>query len=268
MRLLLFILELSFRTGVLFLLPRRRRRRVSFYIFCFLQGTLSLPESVRLGGGSLSSLYVCTESMSFFYAKAVLYFFFSISLPFFRLTKLAIGGMNDLESRNPIQPPSAATLMTKTFAVCAPNVSPITSLRSRSNIPCPPMFKRLIWSRFARCETKSSECRPATLVDQWRQFFHNRLCYSVIHLSFVYVFIILYCFWCDDFWTLQARHRGLQRPLRQKSGHALHLTLLPGQISVRCHVRNSSPSRTTGIGRCIIRLRDLSSVEPRQAASV
>lgn len=100
----------------------------------FLRGSSLLPESERLGNDSPTSLYVSAVSIRSLDANAVLLFICSIQLPVLRLTNFGIGAMKELEVNNLFSSLSPAALVSNRFDMWPSNVSPMTSLRSRSNM--------------------------------------------------------------------------------------------------------------------------------------
>lgn len=71
--------------------------------------------------------------------------------------------------------------------------------------------------------------------------------------SFFFDWSLFFCQWLPLCWT---------------TVHSYRLTLLFGRISVRYHVRHSTMSQTTGIGRRVGQIRGLSSLEPRVCVRV
>lgn len=124
----------------------------------FPRGTWSLPESEHLGRDLLSSLNLGTLSICFLDVKAVLYFFSSISVSVFRTMKALIGAMKELENSSLFDKYLAVLPVSKVFALCTSNVTPINSLCGRSSITSSMMLFKTDRCHFAHCGTTSAEC--------------------------------------------------------------------------------------------------------------
>lgn len=122
--------ECQFMSCFLFLLWQSSSRHFDY----FLPGGSLLPDSERLGGDSLPSLYISTVSTSSFDPQATLYFLCSIALLILRVTNVAFGAIQGLETNSLFENPSAAALVSNYFVICASNVSSKMYLRRRSHI--------------------------------------------------------------------------------------------------------------------------------------
>lgn len=179
---LLVILAPRFRVSSVSLFWEIGRGEVSFFVFvpqftlAMLQATfprrdtghLSSPELEQLGVDLLSSLNVGIVSIVSLRAKVVLHFLYSNTVSVLRLTEVTIAAMYELDVRNLLDNPSAAASMLESFALCASNVSPTTSSRSRSKIPC----SKTLWTtdRVSPCTLWNEVLRMAyddlwTMVD-------------------------------------------------------------------------------------------------------
>lgn len=100
------------------------------------QSSLPILKYNRPDCNSLSLLVICSVSISFFKARAVLYFFCSSVESVFCPIKVAVCAINELETSSIFDNPSAAALVSKSSELCRSNSSPITSLRRWSILNC------------------------------------------------------------------------------------------------------------------------------------
>lgn len=198
------------------------------YFVTFFLGMALLLFSI------IDKLLYCIDQLLWRKAGTVLLSFISVNVS--RLTKVAIGPIDEMQVSNFLIDNSASALESKNFTMCACNVYLIMSLRSRSNITCYKLSETT--DRISLCQLWN---------DILREFSSNSS--TIVSISFVTIpfttyltsrvemsLSLLQLFLCDDFQIRLVLRQGRKAPLWRLKAHISCLLQLLSPISVRLRV--------------------------------